>query len=369
MYFVHFARHNKEILGRSKQNPMWAYVIRRLLLIIPTLLGVITINFFIINLAPGGPIDQIQSQMKVDHATYTGMSTDSHQQMNIQLDEGTINKLKKEFGFDQPLMTRYAKLLWDYARFDFGVSFYKGKPVGTMLKEALPVSLGLTLLSLLCILLVSIPLGIAKAVKDGYVFDWITTLIVGTSYATPGFIFAIWLLIFFAGGSFWNWFPVRGLASDMSETFTWFQKIGDYLWHLVLPVLSIVLGHFARPTLVTKNALADEMSKLYVIAVRAKGASETHILFRHCLKNALLVIVSTLPYMFLSIFFYTTLMIEFVFSLEGIGYLGYEAVTTRDYPVMFATIYLFSLSSLILLLLFDMFYAYLDPRVNLSERR
>jgi microcin C transport system permease protein len=238
-----------------------------------------------------------------------------------------------------------------------------------MIKSALPVSLGLTLLSLLCILFVSIPLGIFKAIKDGHVFYWITTIIVGASYATPGFIFAVWLLIFFAGGSFWNWFPVRGLASDMAETFTWFQKITDYLWHLILPVLSIVLGHFARPTLVTKNALTDEIGKLYVIAVRAKGASEPYILIRHCLKNVLLVIFSTVPYMFLSIFFYTTLMIEFVFSLEGIGYLGYEAVTTRDYPVMFATIYLFSLSSLILLLLFDIIYARLDPRVNLNERR
>lgn len=348
---------------------MWAYVMRRLLLIIPTLLGVITINFFIINLAPGGPIDQIQAQMKTDCTTYTGISTDHNQQINYQLDTGTINKLKKEFGFDQPLSTRYVKLLWDYVRFDFGISFYKGKPVGTMLKEALPVSLGLTLLSLISILLVSIPLGIFKAVKQEHIFDWISTLIIGTSYATPGFIFAIWLLIFFAGGSFWNWFPIRGLSSDMTETFTWFQKITDYLWHLVLPVLSIVLGHFARPTLVTKSALTDEMSKLYVIAVRAKGASEPYILFQHCLKNALLVICSTVPYMFLSIFFYTTLMIEFVFSLEGIGYLGYEAVTTRDYPVMFATIYLFSLSSLVLLLLFDVLYAYLDPRVNLNEKR
>lgn len=348
---------------------MWAYVMRRLLLIIPTLLGVITINFFIINLAPGGPIDQIQAQMKTDYTTYTGISTDHNQQINYQLDSGTINKLKKEFGFDQPLSTRYVKLLWDYVRFDFGISFYKGKPVSTMLKEALPVSLGLTLLSLISILLVSIPLGIFKAVKQGHIFDWISTLIIGTSYATPGFIFAIWLLIFFAGGSFWNWFPIRGLSADMTETFTWFQKITDYLWHLVLPVLSIVLGHFARPTLVTKSALTDEMSKLYVIAVRAKGASEPYILFQHCLKNALLVICSTVPYMFLSIFFYTTLMIEFVFSLEGIGYLGYEAVTTRDYPVMFATIYLFSLSSLVLLLLFDVLYAYLDPRVNLNEKR
>lgn len=348
---------------------MWAYVIRRLLLIIPTLLGVITINFFIINLAPGGPIDQIQAQMKADCATYTGIPADPDQQMNCQLDEGTLNKLKKEFGFDQPLLNRYVKLLWNYACFDFGVSFYKGKQVGSMLKEALPVSLGLTLLSLLCILLVSIPLGILKAIKAGHMFDWITTLIVGASYATPGFIFAIWLLIFFAGGSFWNWFPVRGLSSDMAQTFTWFQKITDYLWHLALPVLSIVLGHFARPTLVTKSALTDEMSKLYVIAVRAKGASESYILIRHCLKNALLVICSTLPYMFLSIFFYSTLMIEFVFSLEGIGYLGYEAVTTRDYPVMFATIYLSSLSSLVLLLLFDALYAFLDPRVNLNENR
>jgi microcin C transport system permease protein len=340
-----------------------------LLLIIPTLLGVITINFFIINMAPGGPIDQIQAQMKADCATYTGIQADPSQQMNCQLDDGTINKLKKEFGFDQPLLNRYFKLLWNYARFDFGVSFYKGKPVGDMIKDALPVSLGLTLLSLLFILLVSIPLGILKAIKDGHVFDWITTIIVGASYATPGFIFAVWLLIFFAGGSFWNWFPVRGMTSDMAETFTWFQKIMDYLWHLALPVLSIVLGHFARPTLITKSALTDEMSKLYVIAVRSKGASERYILFQHCLKNALLVICSTLPYMFLSIFFYTTLMIEFVFSLEGMGYLGYEAVTTRDYPVMFATIYLFSLSSLVLLLLFDVLYAYLDPRVNLNERR
>nr|CAX83826.1 Putative binding-protein-dependent transporter [uncultured bacterium] len=348
---------------------MWTYVIRRLLLIIPTLLGVVTINFFIINMAPGGPMDQIQAQMKTDCTTYTGIPNDLSQHMDCQLDEGTINKLKKEFGFDQPLLTRYVKLLWNYLRFDFGISFYKGKPVSEMIKNALPVSLGLTLLSLLCIFLVSIPLGIFKAVKDGQAFDWITTLIIGASYATPGFIFAVWLLIFFAGGSFWNWFPVRGLASDMAENFTWFQKIMDYLWHLVLPVLSIVLGHFARPTLVTKSALSDEISKLYVIAVRAKGASESYILMQHCLKNALLVICSTVPYVFLSIFFYTTLMIEFVFSLEGIGYLGYEAVTTRDYPVMFATIYLFSLSSLVLLLLFDVLYAYLDPRVNLNERR
>ena len=179
---------------------MWAYVIRRLLLIIPTLLGVVTINFFIINLAPGGPIDQIQAQMRADCVMYTGVPADPSQQINCQLDEGTLNKLKKEFGFDQPLMTRYIKLLWSYARFDFGVSFYKGKQVGAMLKEALPVSLGITLLSMLFILLVSIPLGIFKSIKDGHVFDWITTLIVGASYATPGFIFAIWLLIFFAGG-------------------------------------------------------------------------------------------------------------------------------------------------------------------------
>jgi len=349
---------------------MWNYVVRRLLLIIPTLLGIVTINFFIINLAPGGPIDQIEAQMRAEATTYTGLASDyTQQQADRQIDQGTINKLKKEFGFDQPLFTRYIKLLWSYARFDFGVSFYKGKQVSSMLWEALPVSLGITILSLFCILLVSIPLGILKAIRHGQVFDWITTLIIGTSYATPAFIFAIWLLIFFAGGSFWNWFPVRGLSSEMSETFTWFQKITDYLWHLILPVLSIVLGHFARPALATKNALSDEMGKLYVIAVRAKGASESHILLQHCLKNALLVIFSTVPYMFLSIFFYTTLMIEFVFSLEGIGYLGYEAVTTRDYPVMFATIYLFSFSSLILVLFFDVLYSYLDPRVNLNDKR
>jgi len=348
---------------------LWIYLIKRLFWIVPTLLGIITINFFIINFAPGGPIDQIKVQMRADSSVFTDISDQSYMQQEGALDEGTINKLKKEFGFDQPFMTRYTKLIKNYLGFNFGKSFYKGKPVISMIQNALPVSLSITVLSLICILLISIPLGIFKAVRAGTVLDWVSTVIVGISYAIPGFIFAVWLLIFFAGGSFFNWFPIRGLTSDyVGDVSVWF-KITDYLWHLVLPVLSVVLGHFARPTLITKNSISDELCKLYTLAIRAKGATEGYILTVHCFKNALLSLLASLPYIFLNIFFYTTIMIEFVFSLNGLGYLGYEAIVTRDYPVMFATIYLFSLVSALLLLVFDMLYCLVDPRIDFSEKK
>ncbi len=350
---------------------MWFYVLKRLLLIFPTLLGIITINFFIINLAPGGPIDQIEMQLRSEPTSYMSFTgnKDSSQILDCKLDDATLEKLKQEFGFDKPLLRRYLDLIRNYMFFDFGTSFYKGTLVSSLIIDGLGISFSITLLAMFFILSVSIPLGVLKAVRKGKIFESLTTTILGISYATPGFIFAIWLLIFFAGGSFLSWFPVRGIDSGLPPDTNFLSRIGDYLWHLTLPVLSIVLGHLSRPALATKNAIADEISKLYVIAVRAKGASESYILFRHCLKNALLTISTTIPYMFLSIFFYTTLMIEFVFSIEGIGYIGYEAIITRDYPVMFATIYLFSLSGLLLVLIFDIMYTYLDPRVNFTEQR
>lgn len=350
---------------------MWHYILYRLMWIIPTLVGIITINFFIISWAPGGPIDQIELHIKHQNVSqgYHAAPFDQNNMGLDKLDQSTIDKLKKEFGFDQPLIGRYLKLLKNYAYFDFGMSFYKGKSVAAIITSALPVSLGITLLSLVFILLISIPLGVFKALKNGTVWDLITTIMIGISYAIPGFVFAIFFLIFFAGGSFWNWFPIRGIASDTHLTLTWIEKITDYLWHLCLPVTSVVLGHFARTVLMTKSTLIDEINKLYVICVQAKGASDHYILYKHCLKNALLTILSTIPYTFLNIFFYTTLMIEFVFSLNGIGYIGYEAIITRDYPVMFATIYLFALTSLVLLFVFDVLYHWFDPRVNISQKR
>ena len=356
---------NLLIVLRSLVIKLLYYLIKRFFLIIPTLLGIVTINFFIINYAPGGPLDQIKAQIKADQILTTETTELIHHQIT-SFDEQTINKLKKDFGFDKPMLSRYLELIKNYLCFSFGKSYYKGKPVIDMVKQALPVSLSITVSSLFIIFITSIILGITQAFKTG-VIDWGITLIVALSYAIPGFIFALWLLILFAGGSFFNWFPIRGLTSDHAYAMNLPQKILDHIWHLVLPVTSIVLGHFAKTTLLTKNSVVDEIGKLYIVAVRAKGASEKYVLIKHCFRNALLTIFGSVPYMFLTIFFYTTLMIEFVFSLNGFGYLGYEAIVTRDYPVMFATLYLFSLTSLVLLLLFDMIYCYIDPRISFDK--
>lgn len=353
------------------------YIIKRLLLIPVTLLGILIINFAIIQFSPGGPVEYIL-------AKYQGMNTDSKSQFTSTSAQNTsnsdsayqgsrgvpqdlIDELNKQFGFDKPWYKRFYKMLTDYARFDFGKSYYQDKTVLELIKERLPVSVSLGLWSTLIIYLISIPLGIKKALQDGTKFDISTTLVLTVGSAIPVFLFAVFLIVFFAGGTYFQWFPLRGLASDNFETLSTLGKIKDYFWHIALPVFAISIGGFAGLTMLTKNSFLDEIAKPYVITARSKGLPEKAILYKHIFKNAMLIIIAGFPSVLIKMLFTGSVLIEVVFSLNGMGLLGYEAIMTRDYPVIFGTLYIFALMGLVLKLISDITYSLVDPRINFEK--
>jgi microcin C transport system permease protein len=369
---------------------MTAYIIRRLLLIVPTLFAIISLNFFIIQIAPGGPVDQmiarmygIESNMAMERISGRGAKEVDQRKSaadNIKekeeyvyrgakgLNPEEVEEIKKRFGFDKPIHIRYIDMLSKYIRFDFGESLFKGRDVLELIAERLPVSLSLGLWSTLIIYLVSIPLGIRKALKHGGRFDVWTSTAVIIGNAIPTFLFAILLIIFLAGGSFLKIFPLRGIMSTNFDELNLFQKIGDYFWHMALPVLCITIGGFATLTMLTKNSFLDEINKNYVVTARAKGLREKKILFKHVFRNAMLIVIAGFPSAFISMFFTGSLLIETIFSLNGLGLLGFEATMQRDYPVMFGTLYMFTLLGLVLNLISDITYTLVDPRIDFEGR-
>ncbi|MCJ8339669.1 MAG: microcin C ABC transporter permease YejB [Pseudomonadales bacterium] len=364
---------------------MSAYIIRRLLLIIPTLLAIITINFFLIQLAPGGPVDQaIAKEMglnasMLDRVTSnSGAATEARKKeqgdegnsgyrASVGLTKEDIEKIKKQFGFDRPMHERYFTMLWDYIRMEFGDSLFRGRTVMELILDRLPVSISLGLWTTLLVYMISIPLGIRKAVKHSGRFDvWSTTIVLAAN-AVPSFLFAVLLIIFFAGGNYWDFFPLRGLVSnDFDELSNW-GKIADYANHMFLPVVAMTIGGFASLTMLTKNSFLDEIHKQYVITAKAKGLTQSRILYRHVFRNAMLIIIAGFPAAFIGIFFTGSLLIEVIFSLDGLGLLAFEATLARDYPVIFATLYIFGLMGLLMSLLSDLMYSIVDPRINFES--
>lgn len=373
---------------------MLAYIARRLLLIIPTLWAIITVNFFIVQIAPGGPVDQavaqmqgIRSNMSMERLSGVGR-TEVTEAKNVKegtpsdtktqgggyrgsrgLDPQVIKIIEKRYGFDKPLWVRYLTMLRDYVTFNFGDSLFKGRSVMALIIERIPVSASLGIWSTLIIYLVSIPLGIKKAVKHGSRFDvWTSTAIV-LGNAIPSFLFAVLLVVLFAGGSFLKIFPLRGLWSVNFAHLSLIGKILDYFWHLVLPITAMTIGGFASLTMLTKNSFLEEVNKQYVMTARAKGLTERAVLLGHVFRNAMLIVIASFPAALISMFFTGSMLVEVIFSLEGLGLLGFEATMQRDYPVMFATLYIFTLLGLLLTLLSDLMYTIIDPRIDFEGRR
>lgn len=360
---------------------MLAYFIRRLLLIIPTLLGILTLNFLIIQAAPGGPVEQTLAKLQQLDVSATANITgqadtfsgavqqhDAIYRASQGMDPELVQKIEKLYGFDRPWWQRYFKMLRDFMLFDFGNSFYKDTAVVDLIMDKLPVSISLGVWSTLLIYLISIPLGIRKAVQDGSRFDvWTSSLII-MGYAIPGFLFAILLIILFAGGSYFSWFPLRGLVSEHFAELPWYRQILDYLWHICLPVLSVVIGGFATLTILVKNSFLEEIHKQYVLTARAKGASVKQVLYGHIFRNAMLIVIAGMPATLVSMLFTGSLLTEVIFSLDGLGLLGFESVINRDYPVVFASLYIFTLIGLVLKLISDMTYMFVDPRIDFARR-
>jgi microcin C transport system permease protein len=361
---------------------MAAYILRRLLLMIPTIFGIMAISFAIIQFAPGGPVERIIAQLQghdvgatarfssvQDTMSQTGNAAANSKYRGAQgLDPEFIAELEQQFGFDKPVHERFFKMITDYARFDFGESYYRDVPVIDLIKEKLPVSITLGLWTTLLTYLISIPLGIAKARRDGTAFDVWTSGIIIVGYAIPGFLFAVALIVFFAGGSYFDWFPLRGLVSENWQDLSLSGRILDYLWHIFLPVLALSIGGFATTSLLTKNAFLDEIRKQYVTTARAKGLSEGRVLYGHVFRNAMLIVVAGFPGAFIGAFFTGSLLIETIFSLDGLGLLSYESIINRDYPVVFASLYIFGLIGLVVTLISDLTYMWIDPRIDFNAR-
>ena len=365
---------------------MAAYILRRLLLMVPTVFGIMLISFVIVQFAPGGPIERILAQVKGTDAGATsrisggggdlgaaraaiGADASSSRYRGAQgLDPAFIKQLETQFGFDKPAPERFAKMLWDYARFDFGRSYFRDVSVLQLIREKLPVSITLGLWMTLLSYAVSIPLGIRKAVGDGQAFDVWTSGVVIVGYAIPSFLFAILLIVLFAGGSFYQVFPLRGLTSDNWAQLSWSARALDYAWHIALPITAMALGSFATSTLLTKNSFLDEIRKQYVLTARMKGLSERGVLYGHVFRNAMLIVVAGFPGAFISAFFAGSLLIETIFSLDGLGLLSFESIVNRDYPVVFANLYIFSLLGLVVNLLSDLTYTWIDPRIDFETR-
>ena len=344
---------------------MWPYIIKRLLLMVPTLLGVMTITFVIIQFVPGGPVEQILYQLK-GRNTMTEASGSSGPQKNHEIDAQQLQEIRMLYGFDKPPLERFLMMIKRFAVFDLGESYYHHKSVLELVKSKLPVSISLGLWSFFLTYLISIPLGIKKAVRAGSRFDFVSSLVILIGYAIPGFVLGVLLLVLFGGGSFWQLFPLRGLTSENWEQLSLIGKIFDYLWHLVLPITAYVIGSFAIVTILTKNVFLEEIGKQYVLTARAKGLSEKSVLWRHIFRNAMIPLVTGFPAAFVGAFFTGSLLIETLFSLDGLGLLSYEAVIRRDYPVVLGTLYLFTLIGLVVRLFSDLCYALVDPRIQFS---
>lgn len=367
---------------------MAAYILRRILLIIPTLIGIMAISFVVVQFAPGGPVERVIAQLTGNDISATarisgggsdfaggaggqfdsGDPTTSKYRGAQGLDPEFIKSLEKQFGFDKPPLERFLLMMWNYARFDFGESYFRDISVLKLIREKLPVSISLGLWMTLLSYAISIPLGIRKAVRDGSEFDVWTSGVIIIGYAIPGFLFAILLIILFAGGSFFDIFPLRGLTSEYWSQLPWPEKILDYFWHITLPLLAMALSAFATTTLLTKNSFLDEIRKQYVMTARAKGLNERQVLYGHVFRNAMLIVIAGFPGAFISAFFAGSLLIETIFSLDGLGLLGFESVINRDYPVVFATLYIFSLMGLAVNLISDLTYTWIDPRIDFETR-
>ena len=358
---------------------MTRYITRRLLLIFPTLIGIITLNFFIVQLAPGGPVDQMIAQLtgqvagatsRVAGATSAPQPIESTTQYAgaVGLDPKLIKAIEKPFGFDKPLHERYFRMLKDYLVFELGESYYQSRPVVDLIKERLPVSLSLGLWSMLLVYSISIPMGIAKAVRDGSRFDAWTSGFIFIGYAVPSFLFAVLLIILFAGGSYLDLFPLKGLTSSNFNELSALGKVVDYFWHLALPVTALTIGGFATLTMLMKNSFLDEISKQYVLTAKAKGINQKRVLYGHVFRNAILIVVAGFPAALVGVLFTGVLLIEVIFSLDGLGLLGFEAVLRRDYPIMFGTLFIFTFIGLVMTLVGDIAYTLVDPRIDFETR-
>jgi len=367
---------------------MLAYILRRLFLIIPTLFGIMLINFVVVQFAPGGPVEQVLAQIQGTAVEATARisggsgaevgggqrsasgksAIESKYRGSKGLDPEYIASLEKQFGFDKPAHVRFIKMLGNYLTFDFGSSYFRDKSVVGLILEKMPVSISIGVWSVLIIYLISIPLGVAKAVRDGSSFDVWTSGAVIVGNAIPGFLFAILLIVVFAGGRYLDWFPLRGLVSDNWDDLSWPMRIVDYFWHMALPVISLVIGGFAGLTMLTKNSFLDQINQQYVVTARSKGLSERGVLYGHVFRNAMLIVIAGFPGAFIGMLFTGSLLIEVIFSLDGLGLLGFEAVLNRDYPVMFATLYMFTLLGLIMQLVGDIAYTVVDPRIDFEGR-
>ena len=356
---------------------MGAYILRRLLLMIPTIFGIMAISFIVVQFAPGGPVEQVISDLTSQGAgdrlsggsdMLQEVGQDSSYRGARGLDPEFIAKLEKQFGFDKPPLERFFTMMWDYIRFDFGESFFRNTTVIDLIIDKMPVSISLGVWILIFSYAISIPLGIKKAISDGSRFDIWTSGVIVVGYAVPSFLFGILLIVLFAGGSFFDWFPLRGIVSDNFDSLAWWQKPLDYMWHMTLPLITLLLSAFATTTLLTKNSFIDEIKKQYVITARAKGLTDRQVLYGHVFRNAMLIIIAGFPGAFISAFFTGSLLIEYIFSLDGLGRLGYDAVVRRDYPIVFATLYIFSLMGLFVSLISDLLYTWVDPRIDFERR-
>ena len=358
---------------------MLSYIFRRLILIVPTLVGIMCINFFLVQFVPGGPIEQIISDLEKNSSFLDSIGGGSQEvrtsdglesyKGSVGLPKDFIDELEAQFGFDKPLWERFFSMMYDYITFDFGDSYFRSISVIELIIEKMPVSISLGLWTTLLAYMISIPLGIRKALLDGTSFDnWTSTLII-IGYSIPGFLFAIFLLVLFAGGSYLQLFPIRGLGSSNFENMSFFGQIKDYFWHIALPVIASTVSAFATLTLLTKNSFLDEIKKQYVITARSKGLSDQRVLYGHVFRNAMLIIIAGFPGLFISVFFGSSLIIETIFSLDGLGRLGFEAAVSRDYPVVFGTLYIFGLLGLLVGLLSDLMYVWVDPRIDFEKRQ
>lgn len=368
---------------------MLAYIARRLLLVIPTLFGIMVINFVIVQSAPGGPVEQMLAQISGQAVDATarisgdggdavglseGAASDGSQSGATKyrgsrgLEPELIADIEKLYGFDKPPLERFLKMMGDYMRFDFGDSFFRDQSVVSLVVEKMPVSISLGLWTTLLVYFISIPLGIKKAIRDGSKFDIWSSAVVIIGNAIPSFLFAILLVVLFAGGTVFDWFPLRGLTSDGFDLMPWWQKIIDYLWHMALPITAMVIGGFASLTMLTKNSFLDEINKQYVLTAKAKGLAENQVLYGHVFRNAMLIVVAGFPSAFVGILFSSSLLIEVIFSLDGLGLLGFEAAINRDYPVMFGTLFFFTLLGLIMNIIGDLMYTVIDPRIDFERQ-
>lgn len=370
---------------------MLAYIVRRILLIFPTLFGIMVINFVVVQFAPGGPIEQIIAQLTNPDISVTARfggsdagevassgqptaQSGSGSQFNSKyrggegLDPEFIKELESYFGFDKPLHERFLMMMWNYIQFDFGSSYFRDETVIDLVLDKMPVSISLGLWTTLLVYLISIPLGVRKAVSDGTPFDVWTSAVVIIGNAIPGFLFAVLLVVLLAGGSYLDWFPLRGMTSENWDELSWYMKVVDYLWHMALPIAALVIGGFATLTFLTKNSFIDQVNQQYVLTARAKGLTEHRILYGHVFRNAMLIVIAGFPSAFVGILFTGALLIEIIFSLDGLGLLGFEAVLKRDYPIMFATLYFFTLLGLVLNLIGDLTYTFIDPRIDFEVR-